>query len=338
MVTKDYLTAADELIALKRPISKPHVVILGAGASLAAFPNGDANGHRLPLMKNAIEVIGLRKLLSKAGLGRVKNFEVAFSRLHSLDPESPVLREVEHCVTEYFAKLSLPDEPTIYDQLLLSLRGKDAVFTFNWDPFLSDAYVRNVDVASLPPIFHLHGGVRVGFCDSCRRPMEKADTCVLCEKPQIPTRLLYPIETKNYSADPFISTQWKAARVYLREAFLVTIFGYGAPKSDREAMSIIREAWKNVGHDRLADRVEIVDIRDHDELARQWYPFAYYGHYDIRRDINKTYLGLYPRRSCEALFENGIEGRFVEKFNAIERFGDFANMARALSEYEQADG
>ena len=26
----------------------PHVVILGAGASLAALPNGDKNGHQLP--------------------------------------------------------------------------------------------------------------------------------------------------------------------------------------------------------------------------------------------------------------------------------------------------
>ena len=28
---------------------KPHVVILGAGASAAAFPNGDKNGNKLPL-------------------------------------------------------------------------------------------------------------------------------------------------------------------------------------------------------------------------------------------------------------------------------------------------
>ena len=41
----------------------PHVVILGAGASLAAFPNGDKNGRQLPLMNNLVEVVGLRSLL-----------------------------------------------------------------------------------------------------------------------------------------------------------------------------------------------------------------------------------------------------------------------------------
>jgi hypothetical protein len=45
-------------------------------------------------------------------------------------------------VREYFAQLELPVEPTIYDALLLSLRDKDAVFTFNWDPFLFQAHLR----------------------------------------------------------------------------------------------------------------------------------------------------------------------------------------------------
>lgn len=40
-----------------------HVVILGAGASLAAFPNGDRNGAQLPLIKNFVDVVGLAGLL-----------------------------------------------------------------------------------------------------------------------------------------------------------------------------------------------------------------------------------------------------------------------------------
>jgi hypothetical protein len=42
--------------------TRPHVVILGAGASLAAFPNGDRNGRRLPLMKDFVDVVALRGL------------------------------------------------------------------------------------------------------------------------------------------------------------------------------------------------------------------------------------------------------------------------------------
>jgi len=34
----------------------PHVFILGAGASVAACPDGDRNGRRLPVMANFVEV------------------------------------------------------------------------------------------------------------------------------------------------------------------------------------------------------------------------------------------------------------------------------------------
>ena len=36
-------------------MGRPHVVILGAGASYAAFPNGDMHGRKLPLMNNFVE-------------------------------------------------------------------------------------------------------------------------------------------------------------------------------------------------------------------------------------------------------------------------------------------
>lgn len=38
-------------------MDKPHVVILGAGGSYAAFPNGDRNGKKLPLMNNFVETL-----------------------------------------------------------------------------------------------------------------------------------------------------------------------------------------------------------------------------------------------------------------------------------------
>ena len=46
------------------------------------------------------------------------------------------MREIETRVDEYFADLELPGHPTIYDRLVLSLREKDLIATFNWDPFL----------------------------------------------------------------------------------------------------------------------------------------------------------------------------------------------------------
>jgi hypothetical protein len=290
----------------------PHVVILGAGASLAAFPSGDARGRRLPLTANVVDVLGMRKLIENAGHDPQQDFESLYSTLHSLDPKSPVLRQIEQRVTEYFSDLELPRYQTLYDFLLLSLREKDAIFTFNWDPFLVDAYERHSGDVPLPQIFHLHGNVRVSFCPKCRLAMPNAKTCQSCCVNLIPTPLLYPIEQKDYATDPFISTQWNAARRFISRAGVVTIFGYSAPTTDKEAMAIFTEAWKGDGPEKPIERVEIIDTKDGEELAHQWSQFAHFSHYDIRHSFFESMLARYPRRSCEALAHAGINGEFVE--------------------------
>ena len=125
---------------------RPHVVILGAGASVAAFPSGDANGKKLPTMDNFVEILDLEPILKRSGIEYENcNFEDIYSRLYESDSKSPLLKEVEEIVYNYFSSLQLPDIPTLYDHILLSLRPKDIVATFNWDPFLFDAWNRNKD-------------------------------------------------------------------------------------------------------------------------------------------------------------------------------------------------
>lgn len=58
------LSAEEEINQIK--VGKPHVVILGAGASYAAFPNGDKNGKKLPLMNNFVETLGIEELIERA--------------------------------------------------------------------------------------------------------------------------------------------------------------------------------------------------------------------------------------------------------------------------------
>lgn len=140
----------------------PHIVILGAGASLAACPNGDWYGRRLPVMANLVETVGLTQTLRRAGfpVNPTTNFEDLYSQIAS-DPKRQDLQvQVETSIREYFDNLELPKYATLYDRLLLSLRRKDMVATFNWDPFLAHAYMRNSRAAWLPEIVW----VRV-FCD-----------------------------------------------------------------------------------------------------------------------------------------------------------------------------
>ena len=144
---------------------RPHVVLLGAGASLATLPEGDANGRKLPLLNNLAEVAGLSATLEGQGvLWRDRNFEDIYSELHEEPARAGLITQLEDQVREYFAELTLPATPTIYDHLLLSLRSKDVVATFNWDPLLVDAFARNQHRAPLPHLLFLHGNVRVGYC------------------------------------------------------------------------------------------------------------------------------------------------------------------------------
>lgn len=62
-------------------IDKPHVVILGAGASKASFPNGDKNGHIVPLMNDLINICELEPILEEHGVCTdICNFEELYNR------------------------------------------------------------------------------------------------------------------------------------------------------------------------------------------------------------------------------------------------------------------
>ncbi|HEN5671252.1 TPA: hypothetical protein U6347_003276, partial [Legionella pneumophila] len=67
MVTKQ------ELIENPKDL-KPHVVLLGAGASKAAFPNGDKSGNELPVMNDLAKILSLNNLLTKNNINPSENF------------------------------------------------------------------------------------------------------------------------------------------------------------------------------------------------------------------------------------------------------------------------
>ena len=79
---------------------RPHVVLLGAGASRAAFPMGDAAGRRLPVMTDLVDVVGLQHLVEEVGRDYTKesNFEAIYGRL-ALEPSHlNLLGEIERRV------------------------------------------------------------------------------------------------------------------------------------------------------------------------------------------------------------------------------------------------
>ena len=86
MARKTQMTIPDDLqsVALNE---KPHVVILGAGASRAATPAGEINRRTLPLMRELPAALNLEDVLEPNQIEAAeKDFEEFFSTL----PENAV--------------------------------------------------------------------------------------------------------------------------------------------------------------------------------------------------------------------------------------------------------
>lgn len=278
------------------------VVILGAGASIAStYRNAESNGKKLPSMDNFIEVVGLQDIIEKIPINLVaKNFEELYSNLHNDNPNSELIKEIENRVFNYFADMELPLEPTIYDYLVLSLRDKDLIATFNWDPFLYQAWVRNSLITEdLPHLSFLHGNVAIGYSKKQKRCGQSG------YKDFEPTKLLYPVEQKNYNDDEFIRIEWERLKYWLnaKSTKLVTIFGYGAPKSDIEAVKLLNNAW-GTGEKRNMEQFEIIDIREEKIVRENWDNFIHSHHYDYATDYFESSLADNPRRTSESYFQH----------------------------------
>jgi hypothetical protein len=316
-----------------------HIVILGAGASIAAFPKGDANGKKLPTMDNLIEMLDIEPVLEREVVkNRSRNFEDIYSELYENDPGSPVLKEIEKIVYTYFDSLKLPKYPTVYDHLLLSLRPKDIVATFNWDPFLFDAWNRNKDKVPVPEIVHLHGNVRLAYCPEHPVYGEHGMYCPECDRELTPSRLLYPVRMKNYVNDTFIKTEREILKKGLSQAMTITIFGYGAPTTDKEAVDIMKSAWDK--DNRLIERTEIIDIKEKEVLWAQWEPFIIRTYLDCPENFYQSRIATFPRRTCEALLAQTFYGQWIENnhFPLDANFDELLSWVEPLVEAEENIG
>lgn len=224
--------------------NRPHVVILGAGASCAAIPDGDKYGRKISAMSGFIEKLGLEAILSKVDLiTESNNLEDIYMELDERGKEEAVCEEVKNelevAIREYMNGFELPDKATIYDFLVLSLTSKDLIATFNWDPFLVQAIGRAQKFTSnIPQVAFLHGNVAVGYCTD-DNIMGNVGMVCRCGKRLKPTTLLFPIKNKDYSSDIAISKSWKTLKNALERAYMVTIFGYSAPSSDADRKSVV---------------------------------------------------------------------------------------------------
>jgi len=279
---------------------QPHVVILGSGVSRAACPNGDANGQVLPLMKDLTDLVGLTPILKAHGVSSDgEDFEAIYSRLAEQPQFTTCCKELEERVHAYFSSLRLPACPTIYDHLVLSLRPRDVIATFNWDPLLVQAALRNDAHVALPRLLFLHGNVAVGYCERDKLKGPFPGRCPKCHAPFQTTQLLYPVKQKNYPKRPFIWDEWQDLRDAMKEACILTIFGFGAPVTDVEAVELMRTTWP-APQKQMAQWVELINETPRDELLKQWDLFILSHHADTTTDFYESRIARHPRRTGEA--------------------------------------
>jgi hypothetical protein len=295
-----------------------HVVILGAGASIAAtVRNPELSGKQLPSMDNLIQLVGLTDILDSLPTKfRENNFEKLYSKLHTDNPNSDEILEIEKRVYDYFKEMKLPHEATIYDYLVLSLRPRDLIATFNWDPFLFQAFNRNSAIADMPRLAFLHGNVAIGYSKEDKRSGPAGWYGKETGNIMKPTKLLYPVEQKNYTDDEFIKIEWGRTKYWLdlESTKRVTIFGYGAPKTDVEAITLMKKAYGTADR-RNMEQFEIIDVKPEEKVVKTWDSFIHSHHYDYSNNYFNSSLALNPRRTFESYHQHNIPLTFGEAFS-----------------------
>jgi len=326
-----------------------HIVILGAGASIAStLRNKEFSDKRLPSMDNFVELVGLSDIVeSLPNHLQAKNFEELYSKLHNDNPNSKEILEIENRVYDYFKEMKLPNEATIYDYLVLSLRPRDLIATFNWDPFLYQAYCRNKHIADMPRFSFLHGNVAIGYSKEDKRCGPAGMWAKSTGNYMEPTRLLYPVDKKNYTEDEFINMEWERVKYWLESETTkrVTIFGYGAPKTDVEAITLMNQAY-GTADKRNMEQFEIIDIKTEDDVVKTWKEFIHSHHYDYCNDYFKSSLAHNPRRTFESYHQHNlpmtIDEAFSESnpvpsdFNTLNELWDWhKNLVEAENEWKK---
>jgi len=250
-------------------------------------------------------------VLSTAGISAEgRNFEELFAEFAGQASRRKVRESLETAIFDYFSALRLPSVPTIYDHLILSLRPKDVIATFNWDPFLIQAAQRNGRVGGVPQLAFLHGNVLEGFCEEDQVMGVRGRVCSRCSKPFSPGNLLYPIGEKDYESNPAVRSSWRAVKGAFKDAFMVSVFGYSAPTTDVAAIALLDEAWGG-WRNREMEQFEIIDIRPEDDLRREWGRFIHTHHYEVHPAFTDSWIAKHPRRSGEAYWSQFFDAQFI---------------------------
>ena len=127
----------------------------------------------------------------------------------------------------------------------------------------------------------------------------------------------------------------------LKYALIITIFGYGAPPSDIEAIRLLKNAWGNPD-DRPYEQTEIIDIKKKNELEETWKPFIHSHHYGVHTSFFESTIASFPRRTCECHYDEKLSAQFLDNEQGFKKGMSWEDIENYLDpiledEYENKD-
>lgn len=294
-----------------------HLVILGAGSTIATIPNGDKNGEESYTLANLLKDKTFTSFLEKVQRNFSTNdVEDLCKQLYKED--RPLYYEFESLVRKKYARLELPEEFTILDRLVLSLTSNDAIVSFNWDDLVIQAYQRMSDYVPeemLPILAFPHGNVQTVYNNK-----HYTSKRIVTSPGWFDSPLNMPVDEIDYKSDVFINSQWHILDFFMRNAQMITFFGYRGPDSDEQDLKHLDELFAK---NEICDKIEIID-KDQEsavEVAKRlerfkmqpnWlYPCADFWHSTIAK---------YPRRTLSVLDNWNYSVRTSAKEESLAEF------------------
>ncbi len=307
-----------------------HLVILGAGSTIATIPSGDKNGQKSYTLANLLEDKTFTSFVENVQAKNLSTNDVEELCKQLYKEDRPLYDEFESLVRKKYASLELPNEFTILDRLVLSLTPDDAIVSFNWDDLVIQAYQRMSDYVPeemLPILAFPHGNAQAVYNNK-----HYTSKRIITSSSWYDSPLNMPVDETDYHSNAFIKSQWHILDFFIHNAQMITFFGYRGPSSDEQDLQHLDELFAK---NEICDKIEIIDkgMESVMEVAKRlerfkmqsnWlYPCADFWHSTIAK---------HPRRTLSVL----DNWNYSAKTSAIEEtLAEFLLHLRPLIDEEQ---
>jgi len=276
-----------------------HLVILGAGSTIATIPNGDKNGEFSYTLANLLNDRCFTSFVKKAQAKGFQTSDVEDLCNQLYKDDKPLYDEFESLVRAKYASLELPEEFTILDRLVLSLTPNDAIVSLNWDDLVIQAYQRMsryVPEEMLPILAFPHGNAQAVYNNKHYTSKRIVTNTSWFDSP-----LNMPVNEIDYKSDIFIGSQWKILDFYIRNAQMITFFGYRGPDSDEQDLKHLDKLFAK---NEICDKIEIIDkdLESSIQVAKGLKRFKMQPNWLFPcADFWHSTIAKYPRRTLSAI-------------------------------------